>query len=88
MPTISGRYYSGFGKYSAYQQLAIDRARMSEANDRAYTAVSTLTSVFSDTAANLAQGLAELAAKAAVKRMSDAATAKAKAQYKTLDIST
>ena len=88
MPTIAGRYYSGFGKYSAYQQLAINRARMSEANERAFTTVSTLTSVFSNVSSGLAQGLAELATQAAIKRMSDEAAAKAKAQMQSLDIST
>jgi len=88
MPTINGRFYSAFGKYSAYQSLAIQRARMSEANDRSYSAVSTLTSAFSDASVSLSQGLASLAAKAAVKRMSDDAAAKAKAQFASLDIST
>ena len=88
MPTIYGRYYSGFGKYSAYQQLTINRARMAEANERAYTTVSTLTSVFSSASTSLAQGLAELATQAAIKRMSDEAAAKAKAQMASLDIST
>ena len=43
MPTIAGRFYAGFGRYSVYQALIIQRARMSEANDRSATAVSTLT---------------------------------------------
>lgn len=87
MPTIGGRYYSGFGKYSAYQSLVIQRARMSEANQRAATAVATLTSVVSNASMNLSQGLAELATKAAIKRMSDEAAAKASATFTNLDIS-
>ena len=39
-----------------------------------------LTSVFSDASTSLSQGLAELATKAAIKRMSDEAAARAKAQ--------
>ena len=27
MPTIAGRFYAGFGRYSAYQSLIIQRAR-------------------------------------------------------------
>lgn len=88
MPTIAGRYYSGFGKYSAYQQLAINRARMSEANDRAYTMVSTMSNVLSNASSNLSQGLAELATKAAIKRMTNEAAAKAQANVARLDIST
>lgn len=87
MPTINGRYYSGFGT-TGYKSLVMQRARMSEANQRSASAVSTLTSTFSNASVNLAQGLASLAAKAAVKRMSDEATARAKAQYANLDIST
>ena len=87
MPTIGGRYYSAFGKYSAYQSLVIQRARMSEANERAATAASTLTTVFSNASMNLAQGLAELATKAAIKRMSDEAAAKANTTFANLDIS-
>ena len=87
MPTIGGRYYSGFGRHSAYQSLVIQRARMAEANERAATAALTLTSVVSNASMNLSQGLAELATKAAIKRMSDEAAAKANATFGSLDIS-
>ena len=87
MPTISGRYYSGFG-YTGYKALVIHRARMAEANDRAYNAVSTLTTAFSNASTGLSQGLAELATKAAIKRMSDQAAAKAAATKSSLDLTT
>lgn len=78
MPTISGRYYSGFG-YTGYKALVIHRARMAEANDRSANAVAMLTNTFSTASSNLAQGMAELATKAAIKRMSDEAAARAAA---------
>ena len=87
MPMISGRYYSGFG-YTGYKSLVIQRARMAEANDRAASAVSMLTSTFSTASTGLAQGLAELATKAAIKRMSDQAAAKAAAAKSGLDLTT
>lgn len=87
MPTINGRYYSGFGA-TGYKSLVMQRARMAEANERASSAVSTLTNVFSSTSTNLAQGLAQLATQAAIKRMSEEASAKAKAKIASLDIST
>ena len=88
MPTIAGRFYAGFGRYSVYQALIIQRARMSEANDLSATAVSTLTSAFSTASSNLTQGLAELTAKAAIKRISDQAAAKAAAVKSGLDLKT
>ncbi len=87
MPMISGRYYAGFG-YTGYKSLVIQRARMAEANQRSATAVSTLTSTFSTVSSNLAQGLAELATKAAIKRMSDQSAAKATAAKSGLDLTT
>ena len=87
MPTIGGRFYSGFG-FTGYKSLVVQRARMAEANQRSATAVSTLTSTFSNVSSNLAQGLAELATKAAIKRMSDQAAAKATAAKSGLDLKT
>ncbi len=87
MPTISGRYYSGFG-YTGYRSLVIQRARMAEANERSASAVSMLTSAFSTASSNLSQGLAELATKAAIKRMSDEAAARAAAAKSGLDLTT
>ena len=87
MPTINGRFYSGFG-YTGYKSLVIHRARMAEANDRAASAVSMLTSTFSTVSSNLSQGLAELATKAAIKRMSDQAAAKVAAAKSSLDLTT
>ena len=87
MPTINGRFYSGFG-YTGYKSLVIHRARMAEANDRAASAVSMLTSTFSTVSSNLSQGLAELATKAAIKRMSDQAAAKVAATKSSLDLTT
>jgi hypothetical protein len=87
MPTISGRYYSGFG-YTGYRSLVIHRARMAEANERAFSAVSTLTSTVSNAATSLSQGLAELATRAAIKRMSDEAAAKAAAAKSGLNLTT
>ncbi len=87
MPTIAGRYYSGFG-FTGYKSLVIQRARMAEANQRSATAVSTLTSTFSAASSNLSQGLAELATKAAIKRMSDQAATKAAGVKSGLDLKT
>ena len=87
MPTINGRFYSGFG-YTGYKSLVIHRARMAEANDRAASAVSMLTSTFSTVSSNLSQGLAELATKAAIRRMSDQAAAKVAATKSSLDLTT
>ena len=88
MPTIGGRFYSAFGRYSGYQSLVIQRARMSEANDRSENNVATLTNAFSTASSSLSQGLAELATKAAIKRMSDQAAAKAAAAKSGLDLTT
>ena len=87
MPTISGRYYSGFG-YTGYKSLVIQRARMAEANERAASAVAMLTNTFSNASVSLSQGLAELATKAAIKRMSDEAAARAAAAKSGLDLTT
>jgi hypothetical protein len=87
MPTINGRYYSGLG-YTGYKSLVIHRARMAEANDRAFSAVSTLTTAVSNASTSLSQGLAELAAKASIKRMSDEAAAKAAATKSSLNLTT
>ena len=87
MPTISGRYYSGFG-YTGYKSLVIQRARMAEANERSASAVAMLTSTFSNASTSLSQGLAELATKAAIKRMSDEAAARAAAAKSSLDLTT
>ena len=76
MPSINGRYYSGFG-YTGYKSLVIQRARMAEANERAASAVAMLTSTFSNASVSLSQGMAELATKAAIKRMSEEAAARA-----------
>ncbi len=89
MPTIAGRFYAGFGRYSAYQSLIIQRARgCRKPMTSSATAVSTLTSAFSTALSNLTQGLAELAAKAAIKRISDQAAAKAAAVKSGLDLKT
>lgn len=85
MPTINGRFYSGFG-YTGYKALVVQRARMAEANDRAISTMSTLTNVFSNVSTSLSQGLAELATKAAIKRMSDTAAAKAAAAKSGLNL--
>lgn len=85
MPSINGRYYSGFG-YTGYKSLVIQRARMAEANERAASAVAMLTSTFSTASTNLSQGLAELATKAAIKRMSDEAAAKSAAAKSGLNV--
>lgn len=88
MPTIGGRYFSGFGRYSAYQSLSIQRARMAEANERSATATATLTNAFSAASTSLSQGLAELATQAAIKRMSDQAAAKVAAAKSSLNLTT
>ncbi|MGB9365093.1 MAG: hypothetical protein WCE79_03675 [Xanthobacteraceae bacterium] len=76
MPTINGRFYSSFGSYSGYQQLQIERAQNTAARQQAESDASALGDVLSGASQDLAQGLANLAAQAALARINNEASAK------------
>lgn len=87
MPMINGHFYSIFGHYSIRVSNMIQRYRLSAANDQAEANTSFATSSFNDASTNLAQGMAALSAKAAIKRMQDEAAAKAQATTNSVDLS-
>jgi len=76
MPTINGRFYSSFGSSSGYQQLQIERAQNTAARQQAESDASALGDVMSGASQDLAQGLANLAAQAALARINNEASAK------------
>jgi len=74
MPMINGRFYSRFGSYSPYVSLQIQRMRMADARQQAESSATALGSALNNASQNLVQGLANLAAQAALKRISGTAS--------------
>jgi hypothetical protein len=77
VPIINGHYYSSVGRYSAYVSLQLQRYQISQANQKYLDQVSVATDALMSAGTNLATGLAQIAAQAAVKRAQDAAAAQA-----------
>lgn len=73
MPMTIG---SSFGTTSAYQQLQVERARNASARQQAASDLSALTDAFSGASQSLTEGLANLAAQAALTRIQDETSAK------------
>lgn len=73
MPMTIG---ASFGTSSAYQQLQAERARNASARQQAASDVSALSDAFGGASQSLAQGLADLAAQAALSRIQKEAKAK------------
>jgi hypothetical protein len=82
---INGRFYSSFGRYSAYASTVIQRYRMRAANETAAANVEAVTSKLNDAAINQAQGLANIAAQRALDRINAETKAKAKATSASTD---
>lgn len=74
MPTIAGRL--SFASPSPYQSLQSERARMAAANAQAESVSSVLTNALGNSAVQLSQGLADLAAQQALARVNAAVSAK------------
>jgi hypothetical protein len=74
MPMINGRFYSMYGRYSPYVSMQIQRYHMAETRQQAESNASALGGALSTASQNLAQGLAILAAQAALKRIQSAAS--------------
>jgi len=74
MPMINGRFYSAFGPYSPYVSLQIQRMHLAEIRQQAESDASILGGTLASASQNLAQGLAILAAQAALKRINAAAS--------------
>src|SRR5262245_12311394 len=75
MSIIHGRYYPSFVRYSAYTSLQIQRSQAAQANQQYFQTMSAVGDAFMTASTNLATGMAQLAAQAAVKTAQDAATA-------------
>ena len=73
MLTVTGRV--SFAGPSPYQSLQIERARMAAANQQAESAGAALASAIGDSAVQLSQGLADLAAQQALTRVNAAVSA-------------
>jgi hypothetical protein len=75
MPILNGHYYSSVGRYSAYVSLQIQRYQISQANQQYTQLASAASDAFATAGTNLATGLAQIAAQAAVTRAQAAANA-------------
>ncbi len=74
MLTVAGRV--SFASPSPYQSLQIERSRLAAANRQAESAGAALASAIGDSAVQLSQGLADLAAQQALTRVNAAVNAK------------
>jgi hypothetical protein len=77
MPFINGHYYSMYGRYSAYVSLQLQHYRAAQANQQYLQQVSIAAGTFASAGTNLATGMAQIAAQAAVTRAQAAAAAQA-----------
>ncbi|HVX99255.1 MAG TPA: hypothetical protein VHA55_05635 [Pseudorhodoplanes sp.] len=86
MPLINGRFYSSWGRYSAYTALQIQRYRMAAARQQEEANISSLIGTINDVMTNSSQGLAQIAAQRAVDRIN--AETKAKTEQASSDTGT
>jgi predicted NodU family carbamoyl transferase len=77
MPMINGRFYSAYGRYSAYATLQIQRYRMAAVRQQAEQNLSAIAGMLGDATINLVQGMGQITAQRALARISDEAKAKA-----------